>query len=43
MTLSGAALSDVAGHLAVLLGSSALCVAVAALRFNPNETKIGTT
>jgi len=43
VTLSGAALPDVAGHLAVLLGASALFVAVAALRFNPNETKIGST
>lgn len=43
VTVNGAGLTDVAGPLAVLFGFTAACSVVAAVRFNPTETKVGTT
>lgn len=43
VTFAGAGLGDVVVPLAVLLGFAAVCAVVAAARFNPTETKIGTT
>jgi len=43
VTLSGASVADVAGPLVVLVGFSAACIVVAALKFRPTDTKIGST